>query len=800
MRKILLTSIFSLFFSLFSMAQTSLDEMKSVITPDGSTTEGISADDAERIAEEIQNRQKEGRTAVKKTSGVKKDFVPKGELVEEIVQPKDSLTREEKKKKKAEVEKIEDEMAVEKEEEVNVYGHSFFENGNLKIYKTAGHTKAPDNYILGVGDEVNVSIWGYSEHQSVYTIGASGAIEPKTVGRIYLSGMTFGQAKKVISSRFGRVYDLKNSEISIDLNYSKVIRVNIVGEVNGPGTYSVSSINSAFNVLAISGGLTKIASIRDISIKRNNSTIKVLDVYKFLLNPSPENDFFLQDNDYIVVNPIKNVVKVSGQVKRPGYYELKDQEGIKELIMYAGGLSKLAVRTDAKLQTYEGDKIVFKDVDLEPILKGKSNMELKDGDNVQFMAIPSVVRNIVKVKGAVNVPGEYQYKEGEKVLDLLGKAHGVRYDTYLGRAYIVRTHPDFTKEYITLNLKEITKDPKSPLNYTLQEFDELVVYDQKGFSDTLFVEIQGAVRTPTRVPFSEELSVQDLIFMSGGLKLEAANGRIEISRISNFTNTASDEPTKIVIETVTVTNDLELGKETPIVLQPGDIVFVRSTPDFEMQKNILITGEVNYPGTYSLINKTEKLSSLIERAGGLNQWAFKEGATLWRFDKNGDSTIVIMDLKSMYKNKRKEFDYILQEGDKLHIPATRNLVTIIGAVKYPKVDSTHSVFSPFVSRRSARFYVKEYGGGFSDEAKRKSTYVESAGGYVKRTKNFGLFKVYPRVTVGDKIVVVYKEKKDTQPKKPVDWNGIVSRSLSQLAGLSSVVMASFTALKLTGAI
>ena len=788
MRKILLTGVFSLFFSLFSVAQTSLDEMKSAITPPDGSTDGISADDAERIADEIQSKQQAGKTAVKKTSGVKKDFVPKGELVEEMVQPKDSLTREEKRKKKEEIEKIEDKMETEREEEVNVYGHSFFENGNLKVYKTAGHTKAPDNYILGVGDEVNVSIWGYSEHQSVYTIGASGSIEPKTVGRIYLSGMTFGEAKKIITSRFGRVYDLKNSDISIDLNYSKVIRVNIVGEVNGPGTYSVSSINSAFNVLAISGGLTKIASIRDIIIKRNNSTIKVLDVYKFLLNPSPENDFFLQDNDYIVVNPIKNVVKVSGQVKRPGYYELKDKEGIKELILYAGGLSKLAVKSEAKLQTYEGDKIIFKDIDLEAVLKGKSNVELKDGDNVQFMAISSMVRNIVKIKGAVNIPGEYQYKEGEKVLDLLNKAHGVRYDTYLGRAYIIRTHPDFTKEYITLNISEIMKNPSSSLNYVLKEFDEVVVYDQKGFSDTLFVEIRGAVRSPVRVPFSEELSVQDLIFMSGGLKLEAANGRIEISRISNYVNNASDEPTKIIIETVTVSNDLELGKETPIILQPGDIVFVRSTPDFEMQKTVVLQGEVKYPGTYSLINKTEKLSSLIERAGGLNQWASLEGATLLRKDTDGDSTFLIMNMKELYKNKHKEYDYILQEGDKIRIPTAKNLVSIIGAVQYPKVDSLNWVYAPFVSGRSAKYYVKEYGGGFLKNADKKGTYVESAGGSVKRTKNYGIFKVYPRVRVGDKVVAVYKPKEERGPKAKTDWNKVVAETTSKLTAILSLYL------------
>ncbi|MCX6181639.1 MAG: polysaccharide biosynthesis/export family protein, partial [Bacteroidetes bacterium] len=241
MKKILFTCVFSLIFSVVSFAQTTGRGMTDV-TVDDANTEGITSDDAAKIAEEIQNRQNDSKGAkdVNKSAGEKKGFVPKGDDLEETTEVKDSLTEEER-IRKDERERVRNGN----QEEIVIYGQSFFDNGNLKVYKAAGHTKAPDNYILGIGDEINVSIWGYSEHQTVYTIGANGSIDPKTVGRIYLRGMTFGEAKKVIASRFGRVYDLRNSEISIDLNYSKVIRVNIVGEVKNPGTYSVSSINSA---------------------------------------------------------------------------------------------------------------------------------------------------------------------------------------------------------------------------------------------------------------------------------------------------------------------------------------------------------------------------------------------------------------------------------------------------------------------------------------------------------------------------------------------------------------------------
>jgi len=786
MKFILFTILFS--FSFLSYGQVPTDNISTPNNPsvsDGATGV-VSETDLARLKEQAQ-----GQLGAPNS---KKAFVQEGAEVEKLV-AQDSIIKEKKKLLDGK-QKKEDSLRIEKEK-LRTYGHSFFDNGNLKVFQSAGHIKAPDNYILGVGDELNITIWGNSEYQGVYTINSSGSIEAKIVGRVYLRGMSFGEAKKIISSRFGRVYDLKNSEISIELNYSKVIRVNIVGEVKNPGTYSVSSINSAFNVLAISGGLTDIATVRNIIVKRNNNKIKVLDVYKFLQNPSPENDFYLEDNDYILVNPTENTVNIKGEVKRPGYYELKEKEGIKELIQYAGGFSKKAIKTKARLERYIGDKLVFKDIDLDSVIKEKLIVSLKDGDSVQIIQNTSALRNFVVVKGAVNVPGSYEFKEGEKVLDLLNKAYGVRYDTYFGRAYLTRTHVDNTKEYITLNLNEIIKNPGSPLNYPLKEFDEIVVYSQKGFSDTLFVEIKGAVRRPIRVAYSEDLTVQDLVFMAGGLKREAANGRIEISRISNFSKEDSDEPTRVTIETVAISNELELGKEAPIKLQPHDIIFVRTTPDYHMQKNIFLTGEVKYPGTYSLISKTEKITSVIERAGGVTEWSFLEGATLLRFNEKGDSTIVILDLKALLNKKRKEFDYVLQEGDKLDIPTVRNLVTIMGAVKYPKVDSLNSVYAPFVTGRSARHYIKAYGGGFSSEAKRSSTYIESAGGFVKRTKDFGLFKIYPIVNVGDKVVVIYKEKKIKGQETPIDWNALISRTLTQLTGVTSLAMSTIAVVKLT---
>ena len=668
------------------------------------------------------------------------------------------------------------------------YGLSLFDKGDLKVFKAAGHSRAPENYVLGVGDELNISIWGNSEHQEAYTINGTGAIEPRIVGRVYLRGLTFGDAKKIIASRFGKVYDLKNSKISIELNYSKVIRVNIVGEVRVPGTYAVSSINSAFNVLSIAGGLTDLASVRNIYVKRNNNKVKVLDVYKFLTNPIPENDFFLEDNDYIVVAAAGNVVEVRGEVKRPGLYEMKEKEGVKELLTYSGGLSKMAIRNKARLETYEGDKQVFKDIDLVAAQQANLPLILKDGDVVEFAKIVEGLRNFVVVSGAVNVPGSYEFQQGDKVLDIVKKAQGVRYDTYMGRAFILRTHTDNIKERLSLNLNEITKNPVSANNYLVQEFDEIMLYEQQRFVDSMFVSIRGSVRKPVRVVYSSELTVQDLIFIGGGLLREAANGRIEISRISNFAKEDSDEPTRVVIETVAVSNDLELGSQTPIKLQPNDIVFVRNTPDYYVQKNIVIVGEVNYPGTYSLTSKTERISSILERAGGITEWAFLEAATLHRSEGTTKKTPVIMNLKAMVDRKNKAYDYILQEGDSLVIPATRNVVALFGAIDYPKVDSLHSVYTPFIGGKSARFFVKEFGGGFSEEARRSQTYVESPGGQVKRTKNYGLFKIYPKVKVGDKIVVAYKPPKTKAEEKLTDWGAVISKTTSQLTSVISLYL------------
>ena len=245
------------------------------------------------------------------------------------------------------------------------YGKSFFQNENLKIFKSASHVKAADDYILGTGDELTIAIWGYAEASLSERISDDGAIHPNLVGKIYLSGLTLAEARKVIKAKYGAVYDLKNSQISIEIKFAKTIMVNIVGEVAVPGTYSVSAVNSAFNVLSLAGGLTDLASVRNIVIKRDNKVFKVLDVYKFLQDPAVVNDFYLKNNDYIIVQPAAKLVFVKGEVGRTGKYELTKNEGLADVIKFAGGLGSQAFTEKASVIRVDTNHLVVKDLNLK---------------------------------------------------------------------------------------------------------------------------------------------------------------------------------------------------------------------------------------------------------------------------------------------------------------------------------------------------------------------------------------------------------------------------------------------------
>lgn len=362
-----------------------------------------------------------------------------------------------------------------------------------------------------------------------------------------------------------------------------------------------------------------------------------------------------------------------------------------------------------------------------------------------------------------------------RISDLIEKAKGLNYDAYTDRAYLIRKDAKMNDVYIPFELDEVLANSNSPFNFKLAKFDVIDIFSKEEFRETFNVSIDGAVKMPGSFPYYQQMTLKDLLYYSGGLKVEAANNKIEVSRIVNFSDASNqNEPTRVVVQSVSVDKALDVDDAAnSFVLQPYDQVYVRTTPEFEYQKNITILGEVKYPGVYTLLSRTETLADVIERAGGLTQWAYAEGTTMNRLDVT--STLVFLG-KAM-ENPESKYNYVMRAGDIVTVPKQGDLVALKGEIKYPFIGDPGTVVVPFEKGRSARHFIKKYGKNFDDDAKRSETYVVEPNGYVHRTHNFLFIHFYPRVKVkGSQIVVPQKPEEkieieqNVEPKEPFDWN------------------------------
>jgi len=681
-----------------------------------------------------------------------------------------------------------------------IYGHEFFRKNMLKLFDDETKMRPPENYVLSVGDELSVVIWGYADYSETFIIDQNGSIEPELVGRIYLKGLTFENAKSLIREKFSKAYDLQNSKIDVTLNYTQVVSVNMVGELFNPGTYTFPSLNSVFNALVAIDGPNQLGSIRKIHVRRNGNTIKTLDLYQLLTNPDSKIDFFLEDNDYVVVPSLNKVVAITGEVKRDHSYELIGNEGINELLTYSGGLKPTAFTKGITVKRIRNSQEVLLNVNLDSLRKYNRNFGLEDGDSIFVYKVPQVLRNYVQVSGAVKVPGKYELRTGERVSDLLMRAEGVIDEAYLDRGFVHRLNKDLRKQVKTFNVKEVITNRGSPENILLTDLDTIQIMSKETFRQNFYVNVSGAIQVPGEYEFAEGLTLKDLLFYSGGLRKEAANNRIEISRVLNFqtsdnialASTGDDNISRVIIQQIEIGYDLSLedGSEN-FEIKPYDHVFVRTSPDFELQQNVKLYGEIVYPGEYSLINKEERITNLIARAGGVTEYAFKEGATLYR--EQDSVGFVILDLQKVDKEQNPKFNYILTDGDSIYIPKVRDFVTITGAVNYPKIDSIGQINVPWERGKTANYYINKYAAGYHRYAKKSSTLVTQPNGAVVNTNNYILFNDYPEIEKGSKIFVDLKERRKPEnikkkEKEDRNWNANFERLSTQLVTVFTLLI------------
>lgn len=694
------------------------------------------------------------------------------------------------------------EILVPKEEKpVTVYGQELFRKGDLKIYERSLDAKAPANYELGVGDELGISIFGVSYYNTVAKVDARGRIELGQLGSIFVKGIAFDKAKALIKTALSNHFNMGSNQVEITLAYSRSITVNIVGEVFKPGSYKIPALNTAFNALIAAGGPTDIGTLRNIQLRRNGKVIKTFDVYAYLQNPGSEDDFFLQDNDYLLVGTVGKLVNIAGAVKRPMTYELLPGEQLSHLVRYAGGFNANALASHTQVQRYIGKNQSLLPVQWDSLQALKQDFTLNNGDAVSIATVNQDLENKIEVKGPVYFPGVYPLKPGEKVSDLIQKAGGLKEQILLKRAYLVRTEKDDTRQYIPLNVAILLEDSSAEGNVLLKKNDVLLLYTEAQFIDIFTVSVNGEIKNPSTLSFKEGLTLGDLLVLGGGLKISAQLTKIDIARSGIFTPgyKPGDAYKSILIE-LTIPKDITENEAVlKTQLMPFDMVSVRRIPNFEFQKIIELKGEFVYPGSYVIQDKGSKVEDVVAMAGGLTAYAFIKGA---RFDRpTVPGGYMIFDMKKAMARHGSPYNYTVEEGDVISVPRMIEFISIYGsAIEYLELTDNNVMNAPYIAGKRAGYYIRNFGNGFTNDAWTSRTYVVEANRRVRKTVNLYVFRITPRVSKGATVHVVFKEQKyktktrsekfkalkDRANRIPTDWNKVIQDITVKLTGFATL--------------
>jgi protein involved in polysaccharide export with SLBB domain len=537
-----------------------------------------------------------------------------------------------------------DNLEVFRENDSDVFGYNVFRGTSFLSFQSNLNLPTPNDYVLGAGDKMFIDIYGASESYFQTEISPEGYAILENIGPVNLNGLTLEEAKLRLTNRFKTIYpgiQLKNTFLNISVGIPRAIRINITGEVNLPGTYNFSAFNTLYNALYVAGGITEKATLRDIKLFRNNKLISTVDVYEFLTKGDGKSNVRLENNDLILVGPYTNRIFVEGAVKTPGKFEIKANETLLDLINYAGGLSENAYTKSVKLTRIIDGQLKIIDINSDQFEFFKP----LNGDKYIIEKIIEKYNNRVMVNGAVYRPGTFSLSDGMTVKNLIDKAEGLKSDVFLDKAYVTRTNDDYSTSTIALNLRDELKNP----SFVLTEEDVLNIFSVNDLSEDNYIEISGEINNPGVFPYSENISLSDLILLSGGFKENASSSRIEINR--RITSNKLNENN--ITEILTFDLDKNLNKSS-IVIKPFDQVIVRKNPNFYTQQYARVEGEVMYPGKYAISSKNERISDLLERSGGFKNMAYLKGATLIRLTEfaefKSDITKKIKNLTDL-KNK-----------------------------------------------------------------------------------------------------------------------------------------------------
>ncbi len=647
-------------------------------------------------------------------------------------------------------------------EPVLPFGYEIFGYSPTTFEPLAAGPVDPD-YPIGPGDEVIIQVWGDNEFTHAAIVSREATITVPDIGQVVLNGLTLSQAKRLITDRLSSVYSgirARRPTTSVDVTLGKLrtIQVFILGDVVRPGGYTISSVSTVLNALYNAGGPTARGSMRDVRIVRHNDVYRTVDLYGYILTGSKAEDVRLQSGDVVFVPPVGKMVAVLGEVHRPAIYELKPGEQFLDVLRLSGGIQSTALLDRAQIdriipfaerEKYPGQDRVVMDLPLKEVLADSTKSPgLVDRDIVQVFRVGDVRKNSVSIAGAVVIhPGTYQIRPGMKVSDLLRDAGGLYPDAYLDRAVLVRTSADLVRSIHPFNLgKALAGDPEDDL--VLEELDEISVSSIWDIRDRHSLTISGSVRKPGSYEYLDGMTVMDLIFRAGGLKESAYKLEAEVSRVDS-TTIATTKAAKVFH--APISGDYQVGAaDTTFHLEKYDQVFVREIPDWRMQKNVTITGEVEYPGTYSLLAREERLSSVIERAGGFKPTAYPKAARFTRAKDDAGRLAVRVDQAAKGK---KRWDLVLEDGDAVYIPNEPKTVKVVGEVGFAA-----SVL--YDKGKTLNYYI-EQAGGYTDKSDKGRTKVIQPSGRVQLAKKFW---GDPKPEAGALVLVPLKppeEKKET---------------------------------------
>jgi protein involved in polysaccharide export with SLBB domain len=515
-------------------------------------------------------------------------------------------------------------------EEEAIFGYKLFNNPEL-TFEPSMNIATPKDYRVGPGDEVFVDVWGAAEANFMVEVTPEGYVILQNVGPVYINGLTVAEAELRIKNKLSNIFSgmrgsRPNTFAQVNLGNVRSIKVNIVGEVRRPGTYTISSLASAFNALYLAGGPSVNGSFRDIQLIRNDEVVANIDIYRFLVDGEQVSNLRLEDQDIIRVGPFLNRVSINGEVKRDeNIYEMLNEESLQDLVRYAGGFTdkaythalKVRRNTSRARRIYDVQKPNFED------------FNLKAGDVVNVEAILNRFENRVQISGAVFREGEFQLDDGLTVKKLIEKAEGLRGDAFMERATIYRTKEDFTTEIIPFNLLELLKNEAKDI--PLRREDLVKISSLHDLNEEYYVQIDGEVQTTGIFPFMYSMTIEDLILEAGGMLESASNSHVEVVRRYKPETTDQFESKIAEIFTFDISNNLSMEEaDLRFTLKPFDMVFVRRSPGYEMQQTVKVEGEVKYPGLYGIEKKNERISDLLARTGGLTPEAYPSGATLIR--------------------------------------------------------------------------------------------------------------------------------------------------------------------------